>query len=87
MANKGGKREGAGRKPKSEEQQLIQKLTPLEPIAFEALKQGLLNPKAHSWAVPLFFGYKFGKPTQKIEAKVDSNPKIIIQDVAKNNDA
>ncbi len=37
----GGKREGAGRKPKTEEVKLIEKLTPLEPLAFEALKKGL----------------------------------------------
>ena len=35
---RGGAREGAGRKSKAEEQSLIEKLTPLEPIAFEALQ-------------------------------------------------
>ena len=35
----GGKREGAGRKPKSEESKLIEKLSPLEPLAFAALKK------------------------------------------------
>ena len=31
----------AGRKPKTEELQLIEKLKPLEPLAYEALKEGL----------------------------------------------
>lgn len=34
IENRGGKREGSGRKPKQEEVQLIEKLTPLEPLAF-----------------------------------------------------
>ena len=37
----GGKREGSGIKPKDEELKLVEKLTPLEPLAFEALKKGL----------------------------------------------
>ena len=32
----GGKRNGAGRKPKVDEQALIEKLTPIEDIAFKA---------------------------------------------------
>ena len=34
MKKHGGKRKGAGRKPKAEEVNLIEKLTPLEPLAF-----------------------------------------------------
>ena len=37
----GGKRENSGRKPKIEEIELIERLSPLEPIAFQALEQGL----------------------------------------------
>ena len=40
MGSYGGKRQGAGRKSKSEEIELIEKLTPLEPLAFAALEQG-----------------------------------------------
>ena len=61
----GGKREGAGRKSKAEEQSLIEKLTPLEPLAFEALKDALKNKK--DWAVKLTFEYLFGKPKQTID--------------------
>ena len=36
----GGKRDGAGRKTKADELQLIEKLTPLEPLAYAALMKG-----------------------------------------------
>ena len=38
---RGGKREGAGRKSKSEEVQMIERLSPLEPKAFKALEKGV----------------------------------------------
>ena len=52
----------AGRKPKSDEQALIEKLSPLEPLAFKALKEGLSD--GSNWAVKLYFEYKFGKPKE-----------------------
>lgn len=61
----GGAREGAGRKSKAEEQSLIEKLTPLEPIAFKALTDALKDGK--DWAVKLFFQYNFGMPKQVID--------------------
>ena len=41
MNKHGGKRIGAGRKPKAEEQKLIEKLTPLNELALDSLKKGL----------------------------------------------
>ena len=67
----GGKREGAGRKSKAEEQSLIEKLTPLEPIAFEALTNALNEGK--DWAVKLFFQYNFGMPKQVIDQNSNVN--------------
>lgn len=61
----GGVREGAGRKSKAEEQNLIEKLSPLEPLAFDALTDALENKK--DWAVKLFFEYMFGKPKQQTD--------------------
>ena len=55
----------AGRKPKAEEQQLIEKLRPLEEIAYNALKIALEDKKG--WAVKLFFDYRYGKPKQSID--------------------
>ena len=54
-----------GRKSKAEEQSLIEKLTPLEPIAFKALNDALNDGK--DWAVKLFFQYNFGMPKQVVE--------------------
>lgn len=67
-ANNGGAREGAGRKPKAEEQALIEKLTPLEESAFKALKNALLDEQ--SWAVKLYFEYKYGKPKETKDVRL-----------------
>jgi len=68
---RGGAREGAGRKSKAEERSLIEKLTPLEPIAFEALTNALNEGK--DWAVKLFFQYNFGMPKQVIDQTTNLN--------------
>lgn len=62
--NNGGHTNG-GRKSKAEEQSLIEKLTPLMPIAFKALTNALNAEK--DWAVKLFFQYNFGMPKQVID--------------------
>lgn len=62
--NNGGNK-NAGRKPKAEEQKLIEKLTPLAPAGYKALKNALKNEQG--WAVKLFFEYMYGKPKQSIE--------------------
>lgn len=65
--NNGGNPTNGGRKSKAEEQQLIEKLSPLEPLAFTALTNALEQEK--DWAVKLFFQYNFGMPKQMIEQK------------------
>lgn len=55
----------AGRKPKAEEQALIEKLSPLEPKAFKALDNAIQDEQ--SWAVKLYFEYMYGKPKEKVE--------------------
>ena len=72
MENKnGGAREGAGRKSKAAEQGLIEKLGPLEPMAFKALTDALNDGK--DWAVKLFFQYNFGMPKQVIDQNTTHN--------------
>jgi|TARA_R110001592_G_scaffold68175_1_gene208894 hypothetical protein len=61
----GGKRVGAGRKAKAEEQKLIENLTPMNPMALESLKKGL--EKKEQWAVKLFFEYFYGRPQQRVD--------------------
>ena len=64
MKARGGARPGAGRKPKSEEQNLIEKLQPFEKEALEALKKAVIEEQG--WAIKLYMEYKFGKPSQTI---------------------
>ena len=61
----GGKRAGAGRKAKAEEQKLIENLTPMNSMALESLKKGL--EKKEQWAVKLFFEYFYGRPQQRVD--------------------
>jgi hypothetical protein len=73
MKEHGGKREGAGRKPKAEEQRLIEKLSPLEDKAFKALENAI--DEEHSWAIKLYFEYTYGKPKEKVEiTKIKEQP-------------
>lgn len=59
----GGKREGAGRKSKGDEQKLIENLTPMHEKALEVLEEAINNKK--QWAVKMFFEYFYGKPQQR----------------------
>lgn len=63
--NNGGVRTGAGRPAKADEQKLIEKLTPLAPLAFKALQTAL--EENEGWAVKMFFEYSFGKPRQQMD--------------------
>ena len=71
--NNGGARQGAGRKGKAEEQNLIENLTPMNAMALESLEKGL--EKKEQWAVKLFFEYFYGKPQQRVD--VTSNDESI----------
>jgi hypothetical protein len=62
--NNGGHSNG-GRKSKAEEQNLVEKLTPLIPKGYKALESGLDDDQ--SWAVKLFFEYLYGKPKQSVD--------------------
>ena len=56
---------GSGRKSKADEQQLIERLTPLAADGYKALSNALKDEQG--WAVKLFFEYMYGKPKQQIE--------------------
>ena len=73
MNTHGGKRVGAGRKAKAEEQKLIENLTPMNAMALESLKKGL--EKKEQWAVKLFFEYFYGRPQQRVD--VTSNEETL----------
>jgi hypothetical protein len=69
LKDNGGARKGAGRKPKIEEVKLIERLTPLEDSALEALKHGLADGDYRF--VNLFFNYMYGKPKEKMDITTD----------------
>jgi len=60
-ANNGGNK-NAGRKPKSEEIKLIEKLTPMAPEAYKQLEIGIKNGDFRF--VKLYFEYYAGKPKE-----------------------
>lgn len=55
----------SGRKPKAEEQKLVEKLTPFEPMALAALERAVKSQEP--WAIKLYFEYMYGKPKQVID--------------------
>lgn len=81
-----GGNKNAGRKSKADEQDLIEKLSPLEPLAFKALTEALKEGK--DWAVKLFFQYNFGMPKQIIEqTNIGEVTKIILTDAVTNTNS
>jgi len=76
VENRGGKRKGAGRKPKAEELNLIEKLTPLEPLAFEALEAGL--KKGDYKYVQLFYNYYAGRHKETKDIHINEDLPIFI---------
>lgn len=86
MAKRGGKRKGAGRKSKAEELELIEKLKPLEPLAFTALQAGLEGGEVAF--LKLYFEYMYGKPKQQLDVttkgeKIGSLPENIDEEMEK----
>ena len=61
----------SGRKPKSAEIELIEKLKPLEPRAFELLKDGL--DSGDFKYLRLYFLYRYGKPREQKEININSD--------------
>jgi hypothetical protein len=71
---KGGKREGSGRKSKSEEVKLIERLTPLEDKAYKALEAGIENGDFKY--VQLFYHYYAGKPKETKDITLNTEQPI-----------
>lgn len=75
----GGKRQGAGRKSKADEISLIEKLSPLEDIAFNALKAGV--EKGDFKYVQLFYNYYAGKPRETKDITINEDLPLFIEDL------
>lgn len=63
--NNGGRRKGAGRKSKAEEQKLIERLKPYELTVLKKLYQNI--DKGERWAIELYFKYMYGMPKQQTD--------------------
>jgi len=72
----GGKRKGAGRKSKSDEINLIEKLSPLEDSAFMALKDGV--EKGDFKYVQLFYNYYAGKPRETRDITINEDIPLFV---------
>lgn len=71
MGQHGGARENAGRKAKSDEVALIEKLSPLDDLAFTELKKGIT---AGEFAfIKLFFEYRHGKAKESKDITTNGN--------------
>jgi hypothetical protein len=75
MENKrGGAREGAGRKPKADEVAMIEKLSPMQDKAYEALEKGV---EAGDFKfVQLYFNYYAGKPKETKDITLNNEQPI-----------
>ena len=77
-----GGNKNAGRKPKADEQKLIERLTPLEDKAYKALETALLNDEG--WAVKLFMEYRYGKPKQTVtQTNVNVETEVTPEEIKK----
>jgi hypothetical protein len=64
----------SGRRPKSEDIAMIEKLTPLDEIAFIKLKEGI---EANQFAyLKLYFLYRFGRPREIQELTINNEVPI-----------
>jgi hypothetical protein len=64
----------SGRKPKSVEIELIEKLKPLEPKAFELLKEGL--DSGDFKYLRLYLLYRYGRPREQKEINITSEHEV-----------
>lgn len=76
--NNGGAREGAGRKPKADELELITRLSPLDNDAFKQLAKGV--KEGDFQYLKMFFEYRYGKPKQSIDANVNGQMELVWQE-------
>ena len=74
-----GKKARSGRKPKSYELALVEKLTPLSDKAFEELQKGI--ERGEFQFVRLWFQYMYGKPKQITELSINQEETIFNLDL------
>jgi len=76
--NKGTKGNKGGRKPKSEEIKLVEKLSPLEDDALKALKKGVASGDIN-W-IKLYLSYYIGKPKETKDITINEDVPIFLEE-------
>jgi hypothetical protein len=71
MAGWGGPRPGSGRPRRKSEEELLERLSPLEPLWYEAMEANL--KKRDMKAVELYTKYFFGEPVKRVESKIEGS--------------
>lgn len=81
MSTHGGKRKGAGRKPKIDEDKLIEKLDNL--ISKDAVieKLGDMIMQGDGRAMNLYFTYRYGKPKESVDITSSEGLNINFKDL------
>lgn len=69
----------AGRKPKSEEIKLVERLSPLEDAALDALKKGVESGEL-KW-IQLYLNYYLGKPKETKDITINEDLPLFMEDV------
>jgi len=59
----------AGRKPKEDEQHIVETLKPYDELALMKLSEAMEQGK--DWAIKLFYNYRYGMPKQIIDQKTE----------------
>lgn len=76
---RGGRREGAGRKPRDEERRIMDLLSPYEDEFIERLAENVKAGK--SWAMQMYANYMYGKPTEHKKIQLDVEQPLFGPDV------
>jgi|TARA_R100001440_G_scaffold74237_1_gene99554 hypothetical protein len=76
--NNGGKRIGAGRKPKAQEKDLIEKLDLIIDNKQVIEKLKVLIDKGDIRALNLYMGYRYGKPKETKDIHINDDQPIFI---------
>jgi hypothetical protein len=81
--NNGGARQGAGRKPKAQEQKLIERLDAIIDKEEALGVLGQLVAKGDIRAVQLYLSYRYGKPKESIDLNSSEGLNINFKDLIK----
>jgi len=81
--NHGGARKGAGRKPKAQEQKLIERLDAIIDKDKALGKLGELVTKGDMRALQLYLGYRYGKPKDSVYINSSEGLNINFRDLLK----